>query len=165
MLSFNGSQKKSGSGCMNFFSNNPYETESEGDSRYTLVLIAATIFLFIFTRYTIPSSENKTSAHEAYYLEVVNDSLSVIEQASFEKEQISEINWELTPFFFRKMPINTADREALMTIKGVGPKLAENILLNRLEYGPLKGLEDLQRIKGVGLKRAIYFENVFDFGY
>jgi len=149
---------------MNIFSNYDCGKESVEDSRYTLVLIAAAIFLFIFVTCLIPWNENKTSAPKTYSLKVVNDSLSIMEQDSWEKGQISAVGWELTPFFFRKMPINTADKEALMTIKGVGPTLAENILSNRLEYGPLKGREDLRRIKGVGLKRAIYFENVFDFG-
>lgn len=58
------------------------------------------------------------------------------------------------PFFFEAIPINSANKEMLMTVKGIGPSLAESILSYRQRFGPLKSVEDLTKIQGVGTKRA-----------
>lgn len=57
-------------------------------------------------------------------------------------------------FFFQAIPINSADRELLMTVKGIGPALAGAIIAHRQRFGPLQDIEDLTKIPGVGSKRA-----------
>lgn len=49
-----------------------------------------------------------------------------------------------------KVNINTADRTALMTIKGVGEKRADAIIAYRKEHGPFAKVEDLTQVQGVG---------------
>ncbi len=51
-----------------------------------------------------------------------------------------------------------------MTIKGIGPSLAETIIKYRQTNGPLLDVADLQKIPGIGDKRATSFrtELVFD---
>jgi competence protein ComEA len=46
--------------------------------------------------------------------------------------------------------INTADKETLMTVKGVGEKRAEAIIAFRQQNGPFKSVDDLLLVKGVG---------------
>lgn len=46
--------------------------------------------------------------------------------------------------------INQADAARLTALPGVGPKLAERIVLDRSEHGPYRSLSDLDRVKGVG---------------
>lgn len=46
--------------------------------------------------------------------------------------------------------INTADKEALMEIKGVGEKRAEAIIAYREQNGPFKSVDDLAQVSGVG---------------
>jgi competence protein ComEA len=46
--------------------------------------------------------------------------------------------------------INTADKETLMTIKGVGERRAEAIIAYREEHGPFKSVEDLMLVQGIG---------------
>ena len=46
--------------------------------------------------------------------------------------------------------INTADKETLMAIKGVGEKRAEAIIMYREKNGPFTSLDQLTNIKGVG---------------
>ena len=46
--------------------------------------------------------------------------------------------------------INTADITTLMTLSGVGRKLAEKIVEYRTSHGPFKKAEDVRRVEGLG---------------
>jgi competence protein ComEA len=46
--------------------------------------------------------------------------------------------------------INTADVNALMTLSGVGQKVAERIVQYRDNNGPFKHPEDLRKVQGIG---------------
>lgn len=46
--------------------------------------------------------------------------------------------------------INTADKELLMSIKGIGEKRAEAIIAYRDKNGPFKTIDQLADVKGVG---------------
>jgi competence protein ComEA len=59
----------------------------------------------------------------------------------------------------KKININTADINELMTLKGVGVKTAENIIEYRGRNGPFSSSEDLVRVKGIGEKK---FEKIRD---
>ncbi|MDR7416525.1 MAG: helix-hairpin-helix domain-containing protein [Armatimonadota bacterium] len=56
------------------------------------------------------------------------------------------------PEFTGPISLNTATREELEQLPGIGPKLAERIVRDRTLGGPYARLEDLQRVKGVGPK-------------
>lgn len=51
---------------------------------------------------------------------------------------------------FAKININTATREELMTLKGVGEVKAEAIIRYREEYGGFRTIEELINVKGIG---------------
>ena len=56
-----------------------------------------------------------------------------------------------TLLFAETVNINTADKEALMTlIKGVGEKRAEAIIAYREQNGSFKSVEELADVRGVG---------------
>ncbi len=137
---------------MGDLSDRELEMKSKKDERFTFILLIASVFLFASIVQIVDLNKTEDSA-----------SLSLISTNEQGSRLVSSIPSDLTFFFFKKLPINTADTESLMTIKGIGPKLAESIFQSRLEYGPFKGSADLQRIRGVGPKRAEYFETVFDF--
>jgi len=44
-----------------------------------------------------------------------------------------------------RVNLNTADRDELQTLKGVGPKIAMKFIAERDANGPYRSLEDLQR--------------------
>jgi len=46
--------------------------------------------------------------------------------------------------------INTADKDSLMSIKGIGDKRAQTIITYRKENGPFKSIKELTEIKGIG---------------
>lgn len=52
-----------------------------------------------------------------------------------------------------RVNINTASKEELMTIKGIGPSLAQKILDARAEKGVFQSWDDVDEIPGVGEKK------------
>lgn len=55
-----------------------------------------------------------------------------------------------TSFSFRKVNINTADKETLMTLSGIGESKAKAILSYREQNGPFQKEEDLLLVSGIG---------------
>lgn len=49
----------------------------------------------------------------------------------------------------RKVNLNTAGKEELMTLKGIGESKAEDIIQYRQTYGPFERIEDIMNISGI----------------
>ena len=60
---------------------------------------------------------------------------------------------ELSPFFFAPVPVNTAGREVLTTLPGIGPGMADRIIDFRTSNGPITSAEMFMRVPGIGSKR------------
>lgn len=55
--------------------------------------------------------------------------------------------------FAAPVNVNTADAKTLSdNINGIGPKKAEAIVIYRKQKGPFKSVQDLTKVKGIGLK-------------
>ena len=52
-----------------------------------------------------------------------------------------------------RVNINTASKEQLMTLSGIGEVLAQNIIDYRSEHGPFKKIADLLLVEGIGEHR------------
>jgi len=55
--------------------------------------------------------------------------------------------------FFEPISINRAGKEILSTLPGIGPMLAERIVLRREAKGPFRSKEELLHISGIGPKK------------
>ena len=143
--------------------NKKLKEKSQKDNRFTLILMIGSLFLLAYVVQIANCNKTGKIDTKNYVLTVEDGSFSVVAQNIPGGKVVSPIPWHLTPFFFKKMPINSADRAALMTIKGIGPKLAQSILQSRSENGLFKKSSDLLKISGIGPKRVLYFDKMFDF--
>jgi len=139
--------------------------ESLKDDRLAVIILLGFFFICSFFLFKIPQNTTDYSDEKTYDLKAA----LITFYSTSKREQgrvvpLSSMTADLTPFFFAKLPVNTAGKDLLMTVKGVGPALAGSIINNRFNYGPFLERNDLLRVKGIGKKRAEYFETVFDFG-
>lgn len=59
----------------------------------------------------------------------------------------------------RKININTAAKEQLMTLRGIGEARAEDIIRYREQHGPFKSVEDIMQVSGI---KQSAFEKIKD---
>jgi len=90
---------------------------------------------------------------------LVSVDCDVIVNAPVENQRLPN----MAVFSFDPISVNQASYELLQTVKGVGPKLAQQIITYRSEVGPFKGIESIKKLTGVGDKRAQYLATQFSF--
>lgn len=74
--------------------------------------------------------------------ELSDESIQVLPQYDEEPTVVEE----------ESVNINTADREELDTLPGIGPTLAERIIQYRKQNGPFTYIEQLKSVSGIGNK-------------
>jgi len=112
------------------------------------------------------------SAHVVYQKKNLNiisqdilrfSNIATAQQAIRSSTLVSSTNVKFAPFFFEPIAINFGDIKMLMSIKGIGPDLAENIILTRNSAGNFTKPEDLLKVKGIGRSRMLKFSPYFSF--
>ena len=139
------------------------EDEQPRDGRLTIVLLLFfLLLLFLFGHQQI--IQKNTIKHNNRQLDVTVDKQLYLKKEEKIIQHPKALPLGYYPFFFLPLPINSADKELLMTIKGVGPALAESIVTYRQKVGPIEDIGNLQEIRGIGRKRAssLATELVFD---
>lgn len=127
----------------------------------TAVMLSGCVLFFFFQLFSYYSS---TSPLSAYNLEVSEvHTLRLVPEAIRKEWVATATGYKFTPFFFRPVLINYSDQSLLMTVKGIGPSLAQRIINSREGAGPFRVPEDLLRVKGIGPKRLQQFSPQFSF--
>ena len=121
-----------------------------------VILICAILYLFGSLAEQLFFSFNKSSDVTPVYLQLSTNELVVTNENERHnpRGERGGVVAKYAPFFFQGIPVNYADKELLMTVKGIGPVMADSIILYRQNYGPFTGVDDLSKIPGVGPKRA-----------
>lgn len=125
------------------------------DGRVQLVIVIALLYLAqgLFGNWI--SGNFKTPATTAHLRSVSPDILVVeTDPIHGHRDVVQVLAAVHAPFLFQAIPINSAEKEILMTVKGIGPSLAESIISYRQRFGPFGSIEDLTKVNGVGSKRA-----------
>ncbi|MGR0480367.1 MAG: ComEA family DNA-binding protein [Candidatus Electronema sp. V4] len=65
----------------------------------------------------------------------------------------------LTAAAYAAVNINTASKEELTTLAGIGPVKAEAIIQRRQEKGPFKNIDELKEVYGIGDKTFARIKN------
>lgn len=60
---------------------------------------------------------------------------------------------QVANIFLKPIPINRADEIILTSLPGIGPSLAERIVMRRNQQGPFRSKEELLQVTGIGPKK------------
>jgi hypothetical protein len=145
------------------FNSSEKEEDQARDGRLTIVLLLIFLLQFFLLHHNKMVKKN-IIIHKCLELGIRPDKLLYLKQEGILNHHSEPLPLTYYPFFFLPTPINSADKELLMTIKGVGPALAETIVTHRQTFGPILNIDNLQAIHGIGRKRAMSLANelVFD---
>jgi competence protein ComEA len=137
------------------------------------------LFLFTLGGISRLGVFNKLSPLESIFLPVNHEiadiaadtvSLGVIisDSAAIQDNNFSGVKKEKKPK--KKAPafplsINTANKDDLCFIKGIGPSLAQKIIDHRETKGYFRSAKDLEKVSGIGAKKRKAIEEFVRFDY
>ncbi len=98
------------------------------------VMLAAGLFIGLFS----------------YLISAKPDSTVPEHVAAFNNRTYAEFSAKMRPFLFLPIEINRAEKQLLETIPGIGPQLAEKIVLLRTSRNGFHDLTELLDVKGIG---------------
>ncbi len=134
------------------------------DGRVTVVLCLLSVLVFfnLILHYSgrLEVSGKTPSAPSAELCFIAPNKLVVENCQEIESGSVPA---RYAPFLFKLIPINSADKDMLMTVNGVGPALADTIVSHRQRIGPFRNSLDLQNLHGVGARRAARLAIEFTF--
>jgi competence protein ComEA len=105
-------------------------------------------------------SEAAPVATEGDSLAVPIDSLNLNEYSKPEETKKPKIQKKKPSF---PININTASKEDLCFIKGVGPAMAQKIIDHRESKGEFRTAKDLEKVSGIGAKKRAAMEEFLTF--
>jgi comEA protein len=119
-----------------------------------LLILSATLLAGISIRWYTSSRAHETGSHFNY---AVSDSIfsqrseSIASRRSAAVDSGSQKTKQKT-LKHSSININTAGKEQLMKLPGIGEVYAERIIRYREDHGPFTSVEELIKIKGIGVK-------------
>lgn len=137
------------------------KTTDKKDTTQEFILLCC-VLLFLLNVFSSYFSENATSLSQ-FTLQSGSGTTLALFDGSDQQSELREVPAALTPFFFKPIPINYCDKNLLMSVSGIGPALADNILETRERIGLFKNKYDLLQVSGIGESRMRHFASAFNF--
>ncbi len=83
--------------------------------------------------------------------------LSTFPGGAYAKSDSKEVTAQKTveKSIVENLDINSADKDLLVQLPGIGPKTADAILEYRKANGEFKSVDDLTNVKGIGAKKLL----------
>lgn len=84
---------------------------------------------------------------------IINDSRNenIVKEDEFKSGENSKIEQkDIIIIPVKKVNLNTSSKTELMTLPGIGPSIAERIIIYRDNNGYFKDVEDIMKVKGIG---------------
>ncbi|MFW2367940.1 MAG: ComEA family DNA-binding protein [Desulforhopalus sp.] len=139
------------------------KTRQQRDGRLTILLAFGGCFLaFVLIGYLVVPVLHSRGVSDCKKLTISVANVLMVDSCRERKDKTTIVS-HLTPFFYEDVQINKADKEMLMTVKGVGPSLADKILEYRKTKGPFNNPKDLLNLDGVGRKKGATLATKFNF--
>jgi len=136
--------------------------KEKGDIAREFVLLCC--ILFMFAQLVLPVLTRDTpSAIRFRLFQSSPNSLMLVTSPIQPEEQSSIQPPQLTPFFFKPVPLNSCDKKLLLSISGIGPSIADAILKTREDIGTFHDMQDLLLVPGIGKSRMNKFSKHFSF--
>jgi len=132
---------------------------------FILLLVGTLIIVQLYLRHSTRLEEQILTKEDE--LQLAWNGLTLIANSQGhignEPQITAHIPAHLAPLFFQPIPINNADFELLITIPGVGPKLANEIGIAKKRLGKFQKSEDLLIVDGIGTKKMNTLKKYFSF--
>ena len=134
------------------------------ENRGRKLIIFCCILLFLFLSVSTQLLSRVPNPEGSFCLFTLSSgSLVLIDNNESGRHETETVPASLSPFYFQAIPINRCDKNLLLTVSGIGPGLAEHILLVRAKIGSFRDMHDLLLVPGIGKKRMLQFARSLTF--
>jgi competence ComEA-like helix-hairpin-helix protein len=124
---------------------------TENEKRVIIVLVLGLIIGMGISAYKGYNSDIEISDYTELYAE--RDSIFLARSAAIPDKSDGRSAPPLVLLAPNSININTASKEELTLLPGIGDAYAERIILYREDYGAFTSVEDLVKVRGIGPRR------------
>ncbi len=134
----------------------------KGDTAREFVLLCCVTFFVVQSILPILTTHNSNTT-SLNLVQTLPDSITLSINPLPMEGQGAVHSPQLTPFFFEKIPLNSCNKNLLLSVPGIGPSIADSILKTRARIGIFYDMHDLLLVPGIGKSRMYKFAKHLSF--